>query len=41
MFNRVTDKLGVDVTHQERDEVFDKIYEEGMQRNKQENRNTR
>ena len=30
MFNQVLDKLGVDMTHQERYEMFDKIYEEGM-----------
>lgn len=28
MFNQMLDKLGVDMTHQERYEMFDKIYEE-------------
>lgn len=30
MFDQVFDKLGVDMTHQERCGMFDKIYEEGM-----------
>ena len=34
MFNRVIDKLGVNMTHQERYEVFDRIYEEGMRAKK-------
>lgn len=42
MFNRVIDKLGVNMTHQERYEVFDRIYEEGMQAKKDEyKRNSR
>lgn len=34
MFNRVIDKLGVNMTHQERYEVFDRIYEESMRAKK-------
>ena len=34
MFNRVIDKLGVNMTYQERYEVFDRIYEEGMRAKK-------
>lgn len=42
VFNRVIDKLGVNMTHQERYEVFDRIYEEGMQAKKDEyKRNSR
>lgn len=42
MFNQVLDKLGVDMTHQERYELFDKIYEEGMREKKSKNnRNNR
>ena len=42
MFNQVLDKLGVDMTHQERYEMFDKIYEEGMREKKSKNnRNNR
>lgn len=42
MFNRVIDKLGVNMTHQERYEVFDRIYEEGMRAKKDEyKRNSR
>lgn len=42
MFNRVIDKLGVNMTYQERYEVFDMIYEEGMQAKKDEyKRNSR
>ena len=42
MFNQVLDKLGVDMTHQERYELFDKIYEEGMREKKdKKNRNSR
>ncbi|RGS79961.1 hypothetical protein [Coprococcus sp. AF21-14LB] len=42
MFNRVIDKLGVNMAHQERYEVFDRIYEEGMQAKKDEyKRNSR
>ena len=37
MFNQVLDKLGVDMTHQERYEMFDKIYEEGMREKKDKN----
>ena len=36
LFNRVIDKLGVNMTNQERYEVFDRIYEEGMQAKKDE-----
>lgn len=42
MFNRVIDKLGVNMAHQERYEVFDRIYEEGMQAKRDEyKRNSR
>ena len=42
MFNRVIDRLGVNMTHQERYEVFDRIYEEGMRAKKDEHkRNSR
>ncbi len=42
MFNQVLNKLGIDMTHQERYEVFDKIYEEGMRDKKIKNsRNNR
>ena len=42
MFNQVLDKLGVDMTHQERYELFDKIYEEGMRETRTKiNRNNR
>ena len=41
LFNRVLDKLGIDMEKQERYEVFDKIYEERMQREQQENRSIR
>lgn len=42
MFNQVLDKLGVDMTHQERYEMFDKIYEEGVREKKaKNNRNNR
>lgn len=37
MFNQVLDKLGVDMTHQELYEVFDKIYEEGVREKKEKN----
>ena len=37
MFNRVLNKLGIDMTHQERYEMFDKIYEEGMREKKDKN----
>ena len=37
MFNRVIDKLGVNMAHQERYEVFDRIYEEGVREKKNEN----
>ena len=30
LFTRVIDRLGVDMTHQERYEAFDRIYGEGM-----------
>ena len=42
LFNKVLDRLGVDMAHQERYEVFDRIYEEGMREEKVEyNRNSR
>lgn len=42
LFNRVLDRNGVDMEHQERYEVFDRIYEEGMRAEKVEyNRNSR
>ena len=42
LFNKVLDRLGVDMPHQERYEVFDRIYEEGMREEKVENgRNSR
>ena len=42
LFNRVIDKLGVNMTNQERYEVFDRIYEAGMQAKKDEyKRNSR
>ncbi len=34
LFNKVLDRLGVDMAHQERYEVFDRIYEEGMREEK-------
>ena len=41
LFDRVLDKLGIDMEKRERYEVFDKTYEERMQREQQENRNIR
>lgn len=42
LFNRVLDRNGVDMEHQERYEVFDRIYEEGVRAEKVEyNRNSR
>lgn len=42
LFIRVIDKLGVNMTYQERYEMFDRIYEEGMQAKKDEyKRNSR
>lgn len=42
LFNKVLDRLGVDMAHQERYEVFDRIYEEGMREGKVEyGRNSR
>ena len=42
MFNCVIDKLEANMTHQERYEVFDRIYEAGMQAKKDEcKRNSR
>ena len=42
LFNKVLDRLGVDMAHQERYEVFDRIYEEGMREEKVEyGRNSR
>ena len=40
LFNKVIDRLGVDMDQQKRYEVFDRIYEEGMREKKVErNRN--
>ena len=42
LFNKVLDRLGVNMEHQERYEVYDRIYEEGMREKKVENgRNSR
>lgn len=42
LFNKVIDRLGVDMDQQKRYEVFDRIYEEGMREKKVErNRNNR
>lgn len=42
MFTRVIDRLGVDMTHQERYEAFDRIYGEGMrEKNYEHNSNIR
>lgn len=42
LFNKVIDRLGVDMDQQKRYEVFDCIYEEGMRENKVErDRNSR
>ena len=42
MFTRVIDRLGVDMTHQERYEAFDRIYREGMrEKNYEHNSNIR
>lgn len=42
LFNKVIDRLGVDMEQQKRYEVFDRIYEEGMREKKQEySRNSR
>ena len=42
LFNKVLDRLGVNMEHQERYEVFDRIYEEGMREEKVEyGRNSR
>ena len=42
LFNKVLDRIGVDMAHQERYEVFDRIYEEGMREEKVEyGRNSR
>lgn len=42
LFNKVIDRLGVDMDQQKRYEVFDRIYEEGMKEKKVErNRNSR
>ena len=42
LFNRVIDRLGVDMDQQRRYEVFDRIYEEGMREKKLERgRNSR
>lgn len=40
LFNRVIDKLGVNMTYQERYEVFDRIYEEGVREKKRVNSRT-
>lgn len=34
LFNKVIDKMGVDMDQQRRYEVFDRIYEEGMREKK-------
>lgn len=34
LFNKVIDRLGVDMDQQRRYEVFDRIYEEGMREKK-------
>lgn len=40
LFNKVINRLGVDMDRQRRYEVFDRIYEEGMRENKvEQNRN--
>ena len=42
LFNKVIDRLGVDMDQQKRYEVFDRIYEEGMkEKNVERNRNSR
>ena len=42
LFNKVIDRLGVDMDQQKRYEVFDRIYEAGMREKKVErNRNSR
>lgn len=42
LFNKVIDRLGVDMDQQKRYEVFDRIYEEGMREKEQEySRNSR
>ncbi|MGN0319125.1 MAG: hypothetical protein ACI4E1_14450, partial [Lachnospira sp.] len=37
MFNQILDKLGVNMAHQDRYELFDRIYEEGVREKKDEN----
>ena len=37
LFNRVIDKLGVNLAHQDRYELFDRIYEEGVREKKDKN----
>ena len=42
LFNKVIDRLGVDMDQQKRYEVFDHIYEAGMREKKgEQNRNSR
>ena len=42
LFNKVIDRLGVDMDQQKRYEVYDRIYEEGMREKRVErNRNSR
>ena len=42
LYNKVIDRLGVDMDQQKRYEVFDRIYEEGMkEKNVERNRNSR
>ena len=42
LFNKVIDRLGVDMDQQRRYEVFDRIYEEGMRGKKfEQSRNSR
>ncbi len=42
MFNQILDKLGVNMAHQDRYELFDRIYEEGVrEKNYKKNRNSR
>ena len=37
LFNRVIDKLGINLAHQDRYELFDSIYEEGVREKKDKN----
>ena len=40
MFNQILDKLGVNMAHQDRYELFDRIYEEGVREKKRVNSRT-